>query len=668
MAVMRAVHGWIRSRERVPLKTFLERLGVFLLALLALGLPATASPMLVALVLAFLLAAIGRPCHSPRRVGTALLVAGGVFLLAPLLSPQAVVRTGAPFFPGHPESDAFYAKELPPPVFFAMGEMARRRCAAQPETCPRTLLPVVAPFSFDHAWGRRAEARFSFTGLSSLRGAFVNEGAAALWREGGGGTSRDGLPYYVALRWEKDAAGGTLCWTGTLFWEEADGRYAVMESDRMATASCRMVSEADIGLQAFGLGGVSEPALSMAFTPMRTKAFRSGFAAFLRVAGALAAVFLLTDLRSLAMAWPQALLLAAGAGLMGIHEAELLRGDYPLLPWGSSALRSESGGRMVAQALLSGDVGTFLVMDAPSFLEAPGAVLFRALERIFFGDGFGGTAALALLLLPLLFRMAKTMMDDVSAWLVVLVFLSGVLGGFGFSARLFYHVAASGASGPLAALLFLGGVVSGRQAATSLRAVSGALLLAFATWIDPVLLPAALGLLLLGGGEGSSWRSIAVYGAALMLVPLHNLVFGGAPWPSGVPALMSPVVLPPSVWWAALSGVAGTGMDSLHPLVAHVRAILFWGSGGLAPVWAALRILAAGCGFWVLVSRRPWLRPVRPVAVAGVMVVLANLFYAPDPGRFMLGGILNLLVACAVAWHVGVRPARPRYVKPPVEG
>ncbi|HAU29226.1 MAG TPA: hypothetical protein DCW68_03840 [Rhodospirillaceae bacterium] len=660
------------------LKRVLERTGVFLLALLALGLPVVTPHALAVFVIVAFLSALGQPCHRPRRVGLALLLAGGVFLLAPLLRQGSVIRAEQLFLPRHSSADAVYVGSLPASVLDYMSGVFEdaypdsRRCSPSAPPCWQDAAPVTESqaFSFDDAWHpgkRRARSRMAFYSLPELRGGFVHE-APASWQDGDGPITRTRMPYYVRLLWQEGAVGGTLCWTGTLLWEEG-GRYVVQESNQMAVSSCRMVSKTDVGRTVFGMGIDPEKPLGMEFVPARLSAFRDGLFRFLRLSGALAIVLLLTDFAGLLALWPLAVQLVLGWLVMWVHVPGLVLGHYAPLPFGP-ALRSEIGGRMVAQALLSGDFKTFFALDAPAFLEAPGPILFRALEKLVFGDGFGGTAMVMLLLLPILFRLARTMMDSVSAWLVVLVFVSGLLKGIGFSARLFYGAAAGGAAGPLAVVLFLAGMAlccPGRAEKTRCGGVPAALLMALATLIDPVLLPAAVAVLVLAGRGESLMSRMSAYGGILLLVPLHNLVFSGMPWPDHVPVFLVSMVMPPMAWMVSISHAFHGGMASVQPLMDHVRDMLFWEDGGLAAFWGALRLAVTFGGIWVLLSRRPWLRPMRPAAIGGFAVVVMTLFYTPDIGRFMLGGILNLLVACSVGWHIEVRPVRPRYVKPPHE-
>ena len=666
------------------MKLVLERMGAFALALLALGLPVATPTAFLVLVVCGVVIAGGRHCHTSRRVGLAVLLSGGIAILVPMLQPDAVLRSEQVFLLRNSAADGIYRTSLPPPVFELFRKQFEEaypfdgRCNSLIyRDCWLNTAPADAEgaFSFDGIWqsGKKIEGAFRFSALPDMRAGFAND-RTTLWSDNVGKGSdvlRASPPHYVRLQWLPDARGGTLCWQGIILWEEL-GQYLIQQSDRMMMSSCRMVTAVDVGRTAYGAAINPEAPLAMTFTLSRVGAIREGAAILLRLSGALAVALLLTELASLPALWPIAALIVLGGAIMATAAKGFLLGSYPSLSFGP-ALQGEAMGRVMAQALLHGDMAAALSGGEALFGSAPGLRFFRAAEKLVFGDGFGGSAVLLLLLLPVLFRLAKGMMDNVSAWLVVLVFVSGALGVAGFSARILYHAAESGTAGPLAMVFFMAGLagvmseLQGRRK-QSFRGGSVGVLLALATLLDPLLLPASLAVLgyVAMRVRGDAAGLLGGYGMLLALVPLHNMVFGGRPWPLHQSPLFADMAMSPAAWFVSLSGFFGSeGRSALRPLADHLGDMLFIGDGAFAAFGVVARLAMVGCGIWAAVSRRSWLSFVKPVALAGLGMAAMTLFYVPDINHFMLVSILNLLVVCALGWHVGVRPARPRIFRPP---
>jgi hypothetical protein len=319
---------------------------------------------------------------------------------------------------------------------------------------------------------------------------------------------------------------------------------------------------------------------------------------------------------------------------------------------------------MILQKLLAGDIFGFLEGGEKVFYYGgPGLRYFRALEHIVFGESYLGYLSMVLLLPFLVFGLFRRFLPE--RWALVLIFLFiavpvGLL--FGTSFTNYAKLSANGFADPAAYILFLAAILpiigarSGGPNRKFMSAFFGALLLALAILMKPIVVPAAAVLL---GGAGlyslylKAWPRLA--GLCIGFIPvfsmaLHNWYFGHSfvlfSSNAGDADLL---VMPPSAW---LKAVFLTGV---YPARA-VAQIANWLSGP-AESYATIPLNAAGFAILIYVVARgrrfdPWLRLIGVCALAQHTVAL---FYNASISRYhYLTWFLTMLVDMVFMREVGM--------------
>jgi hypothetical protein len=347
-----------------------------------------------------------------------------------------------------------------------------------------------------------------------------------------------------------------------------------------------------------------------------------------------------------------------------VDDAAFLGGVRPF-DGGDDGLFYDGLGRTLLQRLLAGDVRGFLQGGEDVFYYGgPGLRYFRALEHLAFGESYLGYLSLVLLFPFLLLKFFKRFLPQDWSLALILLFIAVPVGiVFGTSFVQYEKWAARGFADPAAYIMFVAGIlpVIGATPAgprdTFQPAFFGALLLALAIFMKPIVAPAAAVLL---GGAGlhalyntRCWPRLA--GLCIGFLPvfsmaLHNWAFGGVfVLFSANAADSNLLVMPPGAYLAALRDAVFLDFGGIGRILAQLADWL----SGPAESYATIPINAAGVAVlaYVVVRGRgfdPWLRLIGAAALAQHTVAF---FYNAAAARYhFLAWLLTGLVA-AVWFH-----------------
>ena len=405
-------------------------------------------------------------------------------------------------------------------------------------------------FSADGVWRKseasRAVSALDFSDPVRLKLGFVNE-RRYNWLTAAPDVHRDdrdrrffmglkrwriAMPWFEMVRLPAGYAGGELCWRGEVLWEGERDTFAALPGE-----GCRAIAANDGGKRVFGLA-IKPDTLSMHVTPpwhLRLLRLAQGGAILI---AALALVAILVRMR------PRRALLAFGLiGLavlvIAIDDASFLGGVRPF-DGGDDGLFYDGVGREILQSLLAGDFYSALRGgESVYWYGGPGLRYFRALEHLVFGESYLGYLSLVLAFPFFVLLLFKRFLDARWALALIVLFVAVPLGViFGTSFVQYEKWASHGFADPAAYILFVAGILpivgatrAGPRAAFA-TGFFGALLLALAIFMRPVVAPAAAVLL---GGAGLAalgrrqWTRLS--GLCLGFLPvfsmaLHNWYFG----------------------------------------------------------------------------------------------------------------------------------------------
>jgi hypothetical protein len=362
------------------------------------------------------------------------------------------------------------------------------------------------------------------------------------------------------------------------------------------------------------------------------------------------------------------------AAIIAIDDASFLGGVRPF-DGGDDGLFYDGVGRTILQNLINGDFAGFLQGgESVFYYGGPGLRYFRAIEHIFFGESYLGYLSLVLLFPFLVYRLFRRFLPGDWSLALAFIFIAIPVGAmFGTSFVHYAQLAARGFADPAAYILFVAGMlpISGQPGGhrNFLSAFFGALLLALAIWMKPIVAPAAA-VLLGGAGIGAlylgQWPRLI--GLSVGIVPvffmtLHNWVFGHVFVLFSANAQHSDVfVMPPSAYAAAARELFSLDIQGEF-LGRLVRQIANWLSGP-AESFATIPLNAAGVAVLIYVVFRgrqfdPWLRLVGASALAQHTVAL---FYTAAIARYhLLSWFLTMLVVMVWLQKLGVVWVQRRY-------
>lgn len=670
--------------ERVSAGALWRKLAVLTLAVAVVGLPVhdlSAYALLVAVtVFVFTGDVSARLKTWLAAIAVVLVAAGGQWLL----SPPRIDEGHNVFLPG--PADGALQRGLPADVYRHMADEFNKqyppavRCKPGSTGCwqgsqPERPLAFSADGIFHSSDFSRAANSITFSDPVWLRLGFVND-----MRYNWGTTPPDvhrldrdrrfwmglrrwhlAMPWFEVIRLPAAFVGGQLCWRGEVMWEEADGRFAALPGD-----NCRSVGKGDAGRRVFGLA-IKPGTLAMHLEPpWRVWLLQRGRLA-LMLAAVVGLVFMLVRLQP-RRALMSFVLIGLAVLVIAIDDASFLGGVRPF-DGGDDGLFYDSVGRVILQRLLAGDVTGFLQGGENVFYYGgPGLRYFRALEHIVFGESYLGYLSLVLLLPFFVFALFKRFLPPDWSVLLTVVFVAipiGIL--FGTSFVQYAQWAARGFADPAAYILFLAGIlpivgVAGTNATNAfLPAFFGALLLALAICMKPIIAPAAavlLGIAGLAAMYRRAWTRLA--GLCVGFLPvfsmaLHNWVFGHVFVLFSANAADSGLlVMPPSAYLSAFGELAALNFSGEHVsrMVAEVANWL----AGPAESYATVPLNAAGIAIliYAVASSRfdPRLRIIGAAALAQHAVAF---FYNSAIARYhFLAWCLTGLVAAVWLREVGI--------------
>jgi hypothetical protein len=655
-----------------------RRLGALVLVIAALGLPVNQIWTYALLIASAVIIFCGQVTPRGRAwtIAVAAVVAAGT--IATLIAPAPIAEGENIFLAGKPGD--VLARDLPGDVYQFMAAKFDAvyppavQCKDTPGCWkgmggPDRLYAFSADGVFNNAGASRAVTGIDFSEPVWLRLGFTNDRRynwdtdapdahrgdrdrrfwAGLWRW------HTAMPYFVMYKFPADYIGARLCWRGDVLWQRADGHYQALSHQSM---DCRDMTAADVGRPIYGVG-IDTRALAMKLVAPAGVSTRLILGSVLRIAAVLAVLILLVRVRWRAIA-PVFALVALAAAVVAVDDASFLGGWRPM-DGGDDGLFYTGVGREILEQLLAGHIGEALKGgESVFYYGGPALRYLRALEMVVFGDTNLGYLSLVLFMPVIVWRLFARFLDETFAWRLALLFTVLPLGEiFGTS---FFHYAkwaGRGFADPVMHICLLWGilVIAGQRRETerAVAALGGAFLLALAVCTKPVVAPTA-GIILTGAGlmglyRGQWARAVAlcIGFSPVLLMPLHNWVFGHQfvllSTNANLPSLQ---VMPPAAWLAALGELATLhwGGAELHRAVVQLGDWLSGPSG--LKVFIPLHAAAVATVVWVALRGRsfdPWLRI---IAVAVIAEYGAALFYAATARYFFSMWFLTLLVVLAV--------------------
>lgn len=665
------------------------KLAVLVLTVAAIGLPVNTLDAYALLVMACVIVFSGAVRVTSRAwMGAGAIVAiavGGHILLAPprideghnVFLPSPVMEQGLPGDVYRHLKDEF-DKEYPAGV----------RCAPGTTGCWRNGELPDRPFAFSPdgifqtSTMSRSVTEIDFSDPVWLRLGFINEikynwytaapdvHRADRDRRFWMGLSRWHLtmPWFEMIRLPAAVAGGKLCWRGDVMWEGAAEHFALWRGD-----GCRDIEPADAGRRVVGIA-IKPDTLAMRLTPPWPAWWLLLASQALMIAAAAGLVLTLVRFERRRLVVPCALIVLAMA-VIAVDDASFLGGVRPF-DGGDDGLFYEGYGRVILEKLLAGDVfGALEGGEKVFYYGGPGLRYFRAVEHIVFGDSYLGYLSVIILLPFLALGLFRRFLPERWALALVFLFVAVPIGElFGTTFIDYAKWAARGFADPAAYILFLGGLlpILGATATGPDRrfapAFFGALLLALAIIMKPIVLPAA-GVILAGAGlaalvqrQGRRVAGLCIGFAPVLSMAMHNWIYGHVFVPLSANAAHPDVlVMPPSAYAAALRELVTFDVSGGY-LGRALMQIPRWLSGP-AESFATVPLNAAGVAILVYVvvwGRRfdPWLRLVGGAALVQHAVAL---FYVATPRYHFLTWFLTMLVVMVFMYQVGMDWFKRRY-------
>jgi len=680
----------IAARELVStVSSGWRKLAALVLAMVAVGLPINQLEAYALLLIAAIVIFSGEVRASAGAWAAAVAIVAvavaGQFLLAPtrieeghnVFLPSQALERALPAGVYHRLATEFDA-QYPPGIRCKPGSVGCWQDGGFPDTA--------FAFSADGIWHKPAYSRsvtdLDFSDPVWLRLGFINE-YRYNWYSGGSPdvhrADRDRrfwmglhrwhltMPWYEMIRLPAAYVGGELCWRGELMWEGEGEHFSRWTGD-----SCRTIEATDVGRRIFGIA-IKPDTLAMQVTaPWTVRVSELGVAALVGIAMILV-VGVLVRFRLRRLLLPTILILLALL-VIAIDDASFLGGVRPF-DGGDDGLFYDGYGRLILQKILAGDIwGALEGGEKVYWYGGPGLRYFRALEHIGFGESYLGYLSLILLLPIIVHKIFRRFLPEPWSLTLIFIFIAipvGLLFGTTFAS--YAKLSAKGFADPAAyvfffcALLPLIGTTSAGPSARILPAFFGALLLALAILMRPVIAPAAA--ILLGGAGLAAlyqrqWTKLA--GLCFGFLPvfsmaLHNWIYGH------VFVLFSSNSQHPNLLVMPLSAY-GTALRQLLSLdftgVARVLTQLAnWLSGPAESYWT-IPPNAGGVAILIYVVARgrqfdPWLRIIGAAALAQHTLAL---FYNATVARYhFLTWFLTMLVVMVFLHEIGLDWLQRRY-------
>jgi hypothetical protein len=664
-----ASSAWTRS--------FWARTAALIVIAAGFGLPIHTLWVYAVLLIAAVLILSGRIALAPRRWAAAVVCIVIAAVLPRFIAPAPIAEGENLFLPDKPGNAL--ERGLPPDVYrflqtkFDVVYPESVRCKDAP-TCwrnmgfPDRLYAFSADGVFGNGGASRQVSTINFSDPIWLRLGFVNDiiynwGTDAPDVHRGDRDRRFwmgwrrwhiAMPFFLMYRFPADYAGSQLCWTGDVLWPTADGHYDMLSH---ASTSCRVIEAADLGKPIFA-ASIAPESLAMSLRAPWAVQVRNAFCAFIAFAAALGAFAFLVR-PNLQKALPVFALVASALVVIAIDDMSFISGWRPM-DGGDDGLFYTGVGRQILQHLVSGDIRFALIGgENVYYYGGPGLRYFRALEMIVFGDSNLGYLSIVLALPILAWRLFARFLSESFTWRLALIFTLLPIGEiFGTSFFEYAKWAARGFADPLAHIFLIWGlaVLAGRSVEPNARADSalgGALLLALAVFVKPIVAPmagiaiAGAWLIAVAHREWSKAVAFCVCFTPVLLMPLHNWYFGDQfVLLSSNAQLPGTYVMPPSGYVAALGELVRLDFAgaNLHDALAQTGAWLS-GPSGLA-VFIPLHLVAVLIVLHMTLRGRTYDAWLRLIGAALIAEYGAAMTYAATARYFFSMWFLTALLVC----------------------
>jgi hypothetical protein len=685
-----------------PSGHFALKLSAVALVIAAIGLPINSPAAYAALVVATVIIFSGTVRSDLRVWLAAALIVVAAVAGQILLAPPRIDEGHNVFVPGGPGK--VLERGLPSQVYQRLNDEFNAqypeavRCKAGSTGCwqnggfPDRLYAFSADGIFHPSPLSRSVTGIDFSDPTWLGLGFVNENRYNWYTEAPDVRRADrnrqfwmgyrrwefAMPWFETIVMPAAMTGGELCWRGDVMWEGANENFSHWPGQ-----GCRTIEPADAGRRIFGLA-LKPGSLAMHFTPPLNVRLKQAATYGIALMALCAVIIVLIRTRPRQMLLPFAVV-GLVAAAVAVDDASFLGGLRPL-EGGDDGLFYDGVGRVILQKILAGDIfGALEGGEAVFYYGGPGLRYFRAIEHVVFGETFLGFLTMLMIMPFVIYFLFVRFLSR--QWSLVLTFCfivlpTGML--FGTSFANYAKWAGRGYADPMAYILFLAGMlpIIGFSASGPSRkfipAFCGALLLALAIFMKPIIAPAAAVLL---GGAGlyalylRQWPRIA--GLCIGFLPvfsmaLHNWVYGHVfVLFSANDAHPLVLVMPPSAYIAAAREVLRFDFLGEHVLRWFAN-MLWWLTGPSAAPWrlygplvAVLVLIHAGAiAILVYVTFRgrkfdPWLRLIGAAALAQHSIVL---FYTAAVARYhYLTWFLTMLVVMVFLYQTGFAWLGRRY-------
>ena len=591
-----------------------RKVGALVLAVIAVGLPISHFATYLLLLIATVIIFAGE--ISIR--GKAWLAAAGIVLASVagqwLASPPRIAEGHNVFLP---EPDGALEHGLPADVYKHLKEEfdaqypAYVRCHPRSEGCWQNSYPD-RTFAFsadsilhpsDHL--SRLVTTIDFAEPIWLRLGFINEIRYAWYTSAPDvhRASRDGrfwmglfrwhltMPWFEMILLPTDFAGGRLCWRGEIMWEGADGRF-----DTLLGPQCRTIVSDDAGRRVVGVV-IKPDLLTMQLTPPWPIRLLQLASTALMLGAVCGLVIVLVRIEARRTYLPF-ILIGLAMLVIAADDGSFLGGHRPF-DGGDDGLFYDGISRIIVQKLQAGDVyGALEGGEKVFYYGGPGMRYFRALEHVVFGESYLGYLSLVLLLPFVVYALTSRFLPKLWATAIVLVFVAVPVGHLFGSTFVDYSMwAGSGFADPAAYIFFLAGLLvlvepaRTQQNSDFLSALFfGALLLALAVIVKPIVAPCAAVLLVGSGLAALSLREFGrVFGLCIgftpvLLIAVHNWVYGHVfvlfSTNATLPQLL---VMPPSAYATAMRELITLDFHGGY-LARALMQVLGWLSGPADPM------------------------------------------------------------------------------------
>jgi hypothetical protein len=594
-----------------------------------------------------------------------------------MMIPSTRIQEGENLFllsgPGEP-----LQRGLPPSVFLRMKDLFE---AAHPKEqwCKKdrygcwvffgvpkhTFAPDAEGFLWHPRWSRIV-TQINFKNIQELRLGTIND-IQYNWFDdakpgSGKNLSRAEAPFFVAYQIPANLVDSQLCWTGEVLWTNGVARF---DSIIHQHSECRNLKASDIGNVVYGLSISPDRPLAMRLV----KSERLHFADDLLLLVKIVTAILITGMTAKPRmnVFVPLILAAAGYWSVSVWGPALLSG-FPVFQGGNDGLTHTGFGRLILEHIKTGNMSLALRGEESIFYFMPGLRYLRAVEMLVFGDTNFGYASICMLLPFFLFELLRALRwKPAVCYIVVCFFAAGVLGGpFGASIREYIIFAAQGFPDTMGyALMIISMAIMLQQnnGRAPVPLVGAGFLLAWAVFVRPNLaLGAGIFLLIVASHwfvkrQYSCIIQTAAGFAPILLVPFHNLYFGGR-----LVLLTSAAFIPenllasPRTYWYAGLWLFGLGGDKENFSIASDQ-IKHWLTGpmqgGLPDAASILAHLFVICVTLVVAfSPKRWgdAASLEMKSLAGAALGLQPMliFFHPDSRYALLAWLLSAIVSAGL--------------------